>query len=443
MITREPVTNAAPLAAIHNADRLTTLSRTGLLDAGPDESLDRLTRLATRVLRVPIALVSLVAAERQYLAGAAGLPEPYATVRETPLAYSFCQHVVLSREPLIVTDSRNDPRVREIPVIEGLPVVGYAGFPLVTDEGYVLGTFCAIDDKPRSWSDAELEGLSDLASAASTEIRLRLAIAEVRAELAAREAAEAALEQVRATETEERRAAEQRQQEFLDDIAHDLRNPLAAIKGQAQLMLRQLDRKGAVAPERLRSGLHGIQIGVEQMSAQIAELQDVALLRSGQPLALTTVPMNLVALVNDTVEIARQLSSGHEIVVEADVPELIGRWDQLRLRRVFDNILGNAVKFSPGGGQVSVVVARHEHPDGPWARIDVRDEGVGIPAADLDRIFERFQRGSNVTGRIRGTGIGLAGARQIVGQHGGSITVSSEEGSGTTVTVSLPLRYPA
>lgn len=409
------------------------------MDAGPDETLDRLTRLATRVLRVPIALVSLVAAERQYFAGAAGLPEPYATVRETPTSHSYCQRVVISREPLIVFDSRTDPRVSQIPVIEGLPVVGYAGIPLLSDEGHVVGIFCAIDHEPRAWTNEELESLADLAAAASTEIRLRLAIAGVQAELAAREAAEAALEQVRLTEADERHVAEQRQQEFLDDIAHDLRNPLAAVKGQAQLMLRQLERKGAIAPERLRAGLHGIDVGVAQMTAQISELQDVARLRSGQPLALTTEPTDLVALVNDTAVSARQLSARHEILVDADAPELVGRWDTFRLRRVLDNILGNAVKFSPGGGQVTVAVARQEGPDGPWARIDVRDEGVGIPAADLDRIFERFQRGSNVAGRIRGTGIGLAGARQIVGQHGGSIAIASEEGRGTVVTVTLPL----
>ena len=418
------------------------LSRTGLLNAGPDETLDRLTRLATRVLQIPVALVALVAAERQYFAGAAGLTEPFATTRETPLSFSFCQHVVISREPLIVTDARHDPRVREIPIIAGLPVVGYAGFPLLSDQGHVLGTFCAIDDKPRAWTDDELESLSDLAVAASTKIRLRLAIAGVQAELAVREADEAVLEQVRLTEASERQEAEQRQQEFLDDIAHDLRNPLTAVKGQAQLLLRQLDRKGAIDPARLRSGLHGIDAGIEQMSAQIAELQDVARLRSGQPLALATEPTDLVALVNTLAEIARQLSARHEIVVEADAAELIGQWDRFRLRRVLDNIVGNAVKYSPGGGRVMVTITSGGRGDGPWARIDVRDEGVGIPVADLDRIFERFQRGSNVAGRIRGTGIGLAGARQIVGQHGGAITIASEEGRGTLVTVTLPLRLP-
>ena len=247
------------------------------------------------------------------------------------------------------------------------------------------------------------------------------------------------LEQGRLAEAEERQVAERLQQEFLDGVAHDLRNPLAAVKGQAQLLLRQLTKRGAVAPDRLLSGLHGIDASVEQMTAQIAELQDVARLRSGQRLELRTVRGDLVALVHEAVEGARQISSRHDIDVVAAVPMLSGRWDLLRLRRVIDNLLGNAIKYSPRGGNVLVSLAVEARGREQWARLEVRDGGVGIPAADLGRIFERFRRGSNVTGRIRGTGIGLAGARQIVEQHGGAIAIASDEGRGTVVTVFLPL----
>jgi signal transduction histidine kinase len=91
---------------------------------------------------------------------------------------------------------------------------------------------------------------------------------------------------------------------------------------------------------------------------------------------------------------------------------------------------------------VSVRLGREAGPGGPWAVLAVRDEGVGIPAADLPHIFERFRRGSNVLGRVEGTGIGLASARAIVEQHGGSIAVESVEGEGSTFTVRLPLRPP-
>ena len=99
------------------------------------------------------------------------------------------------------------------------------------------------------------------------------------------------------------------------------------------------------------------------------------------------------------------------------------------------NLLSNAVKFSPGGGEIVVEVARRPG----WAVLAVRDRGVGVPRAEIRRVFERYRRGSNVAGAISGTGLGLVGARAIVEQHGGTISLASQEGRGTTVTVCLPI----
>jgi signal transduction histidine kinase len=105
------------------------------------------------------------------------------------------------------------------------------------------------------------------------------------------------------------------------------------------------------------------------------------------------------------------------------------------VERVVANLVSNAIKYSPGGGDVRVELAA----EAGWAVLRVQDQGVGIPAADLPRVFEQFHRAANVAGRIGGTGLGLAGARHIVEQHGGSIALESQEGVGTTVTVRLPL----
>jgi signal transduction histidine kinase len=111
-------------------------------------------------------------------------------------------------------------------------------------------------------------------------------------------------------------------------------------------------------------------------------------------------------------------------------------WDEVRLVRVLDNLLDNAVKFSPRGGAVSVSIDTEN--DGR-AVLCVSDRGEGIPETDLPYIFERFRRGGNVEGRIPGTGIGLAGVQRIVEQHRGTIAVDSRVGIGTTVTIRLPL----
>ena len=116
-----------------------------------DRSFDRYARLVQHALAVPVALVSLVETERQWFPGAVGLPEPWATCRETPLSHSFCQHVVAAREPLVVTDAREDPRVAGNLAIEDLGVIAYAGHPISDHTGEVIGSLCAIGHEPREW----------------------------------------------------------------------------------------------------------------------------------------------------------------------------------------------------------------------------------------------------------------------------------------------------
>jgi len=111
-----------------------------LLDSPPEEAFDRLTRLATTVLRVPVALVSLVDGDRQFFKSQCGLTEPLASTRQTPLTTSFCKHAVGSGEPLVVPDARRNPRFEHNPVIAD-GVIAYAGIPLITSDGHALGTF--------------------------------------------------------------------------------------------------------------------------------------------------------------------------------------------------------------------------------------------------------------------------------------------------------------
>ena len=162
--------------ALRDPARLAVLRRTELLDSLAEEEFDRLVRLAARVLRVPVALVSLVDSNRQFFKSCVGLGEPWASQRETPLSHSFCQHAVISREPLIIDDAREHPLVQDNLAIRDLNVIAYAGIPLITRDGAALGSFCAIDNVPRVWSSDEIAIVKDLAAAVMTEIELRLAI---------------------------------------------------------------------------------------------------------------------------------------------------------------------------------------------------------------------------------------------------------------------------
>ena len=162
-----------PPEVLADPERLRALQR-ACVDAEPDEAFDRFAGLVKKLLDVPVALVSLVTAERQFFPGQVGLPEPWDTKRETPLTHSFCQHVVIEGQPKIYPDARIYAQVRDNLAIPDLGVVAYAGYPLTDADGRTLGSLCAIDSKPRSWTKAQLSTLEDLAAACSSELRLRI-----------------------------------------------------------------------------------------------------------------------------------------------------------------------------------------------------------------------------------------------------------------------------
>jgi signal transduction histidine kinase len=222
---------------------------------------------------------------------------------------------------------------------------------------------------------------------------------------------------------------------FLATISHDLRNPLATINGQAQL-LRRLAASGNL--ERVAQGTARIEATVERMSRMIDGLLDVTRLEIGGHLELRRSQVDLADLARRVAAEHQERAPKHRIQVGGET-SLIGEWDLGRLERVLDNLIGNAVKYSPDGGVVTVVCVSETGEADASAILSVRDQGVGIPAADMDRIFERFRRGRNVGG-ISGTGIGLATIRDVVVQHGGTITVDSQERRGSTFSIRLPLR---
>lgn len=160
-------------------ERLTALYQTDLMDSGPEERFDRLTRLVAATLSVPVALVSLVDTRRQFFKSTFGLPEPWKTERETPLTHSFCQHVVARAAPLVIEDATLDPLVCDNLAIPELNVRAYLGTPLISGDGHVLGSLCAIDSVPRQWTAREQEILTDFARLVEEQISLRKRVEEL------------------------------------------------------------------------------------------------------------------------------------------------------------------------------------------------------------------------------------------------------------------------
>jgi signal transduction protein with GAF and PtsI domain len=153
--------------------RLQAIADTGLLRLKEDPVLHRLTRLAAKTLDASVALMSLVEEDRQFFAGSCGLPEPWASERGTGLLHSFCQHVVVSNQPLLVSDARRHPLVQRNLAIEDLDVIAYIGVPLVDSNDNTLGSLCVIEHEPRQWRSQDVELLHDIAAAVMDRVENR------------------------------------------------------------------------------------------------------------------------------------------------------------------------------------------------------------------------------------------------------------------------------
>ena len=219
--------------------------------------------------------------------------------------------------------------------------------------------------------------------------------------------------------------------EFLAAASHDLRNPLSTIQSAAELLERSLDDP-QMRDRAATCSVH-IQSAAKRIAQQLDAFLDVSRLEAGRPLELRKSRHDLMPLVRQVVGECQQTTQRHRLLLEGPAM-LHASVDAARLQRVVGNLVGNAIKYSPDGGEVNIKVEAHETD----VILMVHDRGIGIPGADQSRVFERFQRGTNVEGRFQGTGIGLAGAKQIVEQHGGAITVKSQVGKGSTFTVRLP-----
>ncbi|WP_390179995.1 hybrid sensor histidine kinase/response regulator [Rhodopirellula bahusiensis] len=152
--------------------RLKALRSLSLVDSPAEESFDRITRLAARLLKCPASVVTLIEEDRQFFKSCVGLPEPLATLRGSPLSHSFCKLTVRAGKRFLIQDARVDPRVVSHPAIEEYGIVSYAGFPIRTRSGEVLGTLCVVDVVPREWTEDELETLRELSASVESEIEL-------------------------------------------------------------------------------------------------------------------------------------------------------------------------------------------------------------------------------------------------------------------------------
>lgn len=402
---------------ITEPERLKILRDLNLLDTPPDPAFDRLTRIASYMLKAPVSLVSLVDVDRQFFKSQIGLPEPWATTRQTPLSHAFCQHAVATGEPLIVDDAREHPLVYDLPSVTELEIIAYAGIPLTTSEGANIGSFCVIDHQPRHWTDEDIELLEDLAASVMTEIELRAEIAE------------------RQTLITRLRELEQVKTDMIRLAAHDLRNPLSIIVSAVDL-LRESDELQSQENQENITLIRDAGRRMQRIISDILSLEHI------EEFSASHTTVDLVAVVQETFAARRSdadlQSLSYHLHDTVKVASVLGNKSQLR--EALDNLITNAIKYTPKGGDimVSILPGTDRH-----VQVIVEDSGFGIPKEHQTRLFQPFYRAKiRETQDIDGTGLGLHLVSKIIQRHSGHVFYRSTYGEGSTFGFELPLTAP-
>jgi PAS domain S-box-containing protein len=169
--------SSSPTSVLADPGRLAAVRQTNLLDTPAEDAFDRIARMAARLLEVPIALVPLIEDDRQFFKACVGLPEPWASARQTPLSHSLCQHVLVARQPLAIGDTGGEALARDNPLVRELGLAAYLGVPLIDASGYALGSVCVADHRPREWTPEQVAILTDLAGLVMAQIQLRAELA--------------------------------------------------------------------------------------------------------------------------------------------------------------------------------------------------------------------------------------------------------------------------
>jgi signal transduction histidine kinase len=357
------VTNAGTLtkdvfSAVTDPERLAVLERTGLLRATDDTTFDRLARVACALMDAPVAFVTLVDHDEQVLRGAWRRDEPYNKVRCMPLQGTFCWFSVVTGEKLVINDARVNSLVRHAAPVAREEIVAYAGFPLQTSSGHVLGSLCVIDQQPREWNAEQLALLGDLATIVVHEIEHRLA----------------------STSVNDLRALSRQ-------LADRLSGMVDAVHGLAELAEQQDDlqvhRFTALAVSRMDE--------VKDLTGQLQQETAAQADRAGEP-----AKVDLCEAVDRAVRSTRLATSTGAIEVDLGPVALPVRCDPLRLERSITHVLVAALHHMTGESPLRVVLETVTgtaglHAQTPVAQLTVSGPSSRVPASELARIVARFR----------------------------------------------------
>ncbi|WP_139923550.1 GAF domain-containing hybrid sensor histidine kinase/response regulator [Hymenobacter sp. DG01] len=393
-------------------DALAALQALHILDSESEPAYDALVREAAQLCAAPMASISFLDAERQWVKAQTGLPG----LLELPRSVSFCAHA-LGADSLLELHQAHSPGVfaRNPLAGEQLGVVFYAGYPIRTAEGHAVGVLAVYDTAPRSLSPEQQTVLRLLARQVSQELALR------QAQLA-RQAAE---------------AASQRKQVFLAAVSHEIRTPLHGIMGLTRLL-----RESFITPQQ-EEHLTIILSSAENLLTVINDILDFSKVELGR-MELERVPFDVAATVRDATRSLQHLAQSkglalHTHIQDSAIPTVEG--DPFRLRQVLLNLLTNALKFTEAGHISVTVDVAAEDARQVQLNFCVEDTGVGISPEKAQEVFRAFDQAATSTARrYGGTGLGLAICKSLIELQQGRIWLESQPGRGSCFRFSLA--YP-
>ena len=401
--------------------RLDALARYEVLNTEAEEDFDAITRLLSSICETPIALISLADRDRQWFKSACGLD-----IKESPRDVALCSYVIEQPEPLVIEDTTRDPRFSRNPMVVAEPKVRfYAGAPLITPDNYVVGTLCAIDTRPKTFSANQLNALETLARHVVVLLELRLKLRETRR----------LNEELLRSQREAARANESKAR-FFANINHEMRTPLSAVIGFNRRLQKRIAND--TVPSYVHEGLGMIDSASQRLNELVDQVLDMSKLEAGK-MQLEMRPFDLRRLLQSvlvTISVrAEECNVRLELNVLPGVPHQL-EGDDNKIAQVLLNLLSNAVKFTPPGKQVVLTCSCENHALMFW----VADEGIGIPQEDRERIFLPFEQASNHgQTNVKGTGLGLSIVKGMVDLMHGSIQVNTNDQGGSTFSCVLPI----
>lgn len=404
------------LASAEDDRRLEMIASLRIISRDPNGALDEIASIAARVFDVPSALITAGFPEGEWRQGQYGLPPGFAISHDTPEPFVVG---ILDPPPsgAIVGSDINAASALGGAALASSGAHFFAGVPVIASDGRALGTLCILDSVPRKFSRKDLELLNALAARSVDEIELRVE----------RNLAEKQLEHA------ERR--NRQKAEILVTTAHELKNPLTVIKGISTMLAADPKFPLDMRTEFMRT----ISKQVDRMIRMIDETLDLEKLESGIGIHLYRQEVDLQERLANVVEFYEAASPRHKIKLERNRQPIKIMLDRDRFDQVLYNLVGNAVKYSPNGG--TVTIRSQALPDA--IEIIVTDEGLGLTPDQIARLFSRYSRVHTDTApHIKGTGLGLYLTHKVVEAHGGEVWVESQPGSGSHFHVKLPV-HPA